>query len=87
MCAINCHVYLEWGGEAPIFIPTCFRILVINIQQAVSAPCGLEALGNFHISKKEPRNSGQKITLSPYPVVCALIIIFLPSSYVEQHAS
>jgi hypothetical protein len=37
MYAINCRVYLEGGGEPLLFIPTCFRILVVNIQQPVSA--------------------------------------------------
>jgi hypothetical protein len=52
----------------------------------VKAPCGQEALGNFHISKKKPRNSAQNITLSPRLVVCALIMIFIPRSYVRQYS-
>jgi len=67
-----------------IFIPTCFRILVINIQQAVSAPCGLKALGNFNISKKEPRNSVQKIILSPCPCGLCPYNCPLPHFYIQQ---
>lgn len=67
ICAPLTAMFVYIRGVELIFIPTCFRILVINIQGAVNAPCGPKALGNFHISKKKPRNSFQKIILSPCP--------------------
>jgi hypothetical protein len=84
MCAINCPVYLEWGRGSCIYFHL-FPNSRHKYPASSERPLRTGGATQLPCLKTEPRNSGQKITLSPCPCGPFPRNHFLPQTYVEQY--